>query len=57
VQEGNLEVSLGRVTHRLAADDCLAMQLNEPTTFRNRTRKPARYIVVITSERARATRR
>jgi hypothetical protein len=28
-------------------DDCLAMQLNEPTVFRNRTRGPVRYIVVL----------
>lgn len=47
VQEGSIEVTVGRTTHRLTADDCLAMQLNEPTAFRNRTRKPARYIVVI----------
>jgi hypothetical protein len=31
----------------LGADDCLAMQLDAPVTFRNRTRKPARYIVVL----------
>lgn len=54
VQQGSLEVTLGRVTHRLAADDCLAMQLNEPVTFRNRTRKSARYLVVIAAERGRA---
>jgi uncharacterized cupin superfamily protein len=57
VQEGNLEVTLGSVTYRLAPDDCLAMQLDEPTAFRNRTRKPARYIVIIASERSRAPRR
>jgi len=45
------------VTHRLSKDDCLAMQLNEPTSFRNRTRRPARYIVVLASEHARASRR
>jgi transcriptional regulator with XRE-family HTH domain len=57
VQQGSLEVTLGRVTHRLAEDDCLAMRLDAPTAFRNRTRKPARYIVIVASERARATRR
>jgi transcriptional regulator with XRE-family HTH domain len=56
VQEGAIEVTLGTITYRLAEDDCLAMQLNEPTAFRNRTRKPARYIVVIASERSRASR-
>jgi transcriptional regulator with XRE-family HTH domain len=57
VQEGAVEVTLGRVTHRLAAGDCLAMQLDAPSAFRNRTRKAARYVVVITSDRARVPRR
>ena len=57
VREGTIEVTLGSVIYRLAEDDCLAMQLNEPTAFRNRTRKPARYIVVIATERSRASRR
>jgi transcriptional regulator with XRE-family HTH domain len=57
VQQGSIEVTLGRVTHRLAEDDCLAMQLDAPTAFRNRTRRPARYIVVIAGERPRTTRR
>ena len=57
VQEGSIEVTLGSVTYRLAEDDCLAMQLDAPTAYRNRTRKPARYLVIIVSERARAPRR
>ena len=57
VQEGSIEVTLGRVTYRLGEDDCLTMRLDEPTTFRNRTRKPARYVVIIASERSRASRR
>ena len=57
VQEGSLEVALGGVTYRLSEDDCLAMQLNEPIAYRNRTRKPARYIVIIATERSRASRR
>jgi transcriptional regulator with XRE-family HTH domain len=56
IQEGNIELTIGRVTHRLEAGDCIAMQLNEPTAFRNRTRKPARYIVVISADRERARR-
>ena len=56
VQQGRVDVTLGRTTYRLSKDDCLAMQLNEPTTFRNRTRKPARYFVIIATERARAWR-
>ena len=57
VQEGNIEVTVGNVTYRLAKDDCLAMQLDEPITFRNRTRKAARYIVVLASEHPRTSRR
>jgi len=57
VQEGAIEVTLGRVTHRLGEDDCLAMRLDTPTAFRNRTRKPARYLVIIASDRSRAPRR
>ena len=54
----SMAISLGtRVTYRLAEDDCLAMRLNEPTAFRNRTRKPARYLVIIASERSHAPRR
>jgi len=54
--EGSIEVTLGKVTHRLDADDCLAMRVNAPTTFRNRTRKPARYIVAVAAERTRTWR-
>lgn len=57
IQEGLLEITVGRVTHRLEKDDCLAMQLDEPTTFRNRTRKPTRYVVVLSGERTRSARR
>jgi transcriptional regulator with XRE-family HTH domain len=54
VQQGSIEVTLGNTIHRLAQDDCLAMQLNQPMNFRNRTRNSARYIVIIASARARA---
>jgi len=57
VQEGAVEVTLGQLTHRLAEDDCLAMRLDEPTAFRNPTRKPARYLVILAGERSRAPRR
>jgi hypothetical protein len=49
VQEGAIEVTVGKTTYPLAQDDCLAMQLDAPVTFRNRSRKPARYIVVLAS--------
>ena len=57
VQSGTIEITVGRETHRLSADDCLAMQLNAPTAFHNPTRKPARYIVVLTTDRSAAARR
>jgi transcriptional regulator with XRE-family HTH domain len=57
LQEGSMELSVGRDIYRLTKDDCLAFELDAPTTFRNRTRKAARYVVVITSEPARRTRR
>jgi transcriptional regulator with XRE-family HTH domain len=57
VQEGGVEVTLGSTAYDLTEGDCLAMQLNQPTAFRNRTRQPARYIVVIASERPWTSRR
>jgi transcriptional regulator with XRE-family HTH domain len=56
VQSGQLELTIGRETHTLAADDCLAMTLDAPVIFRNRTRKPVHYVVVLASPRARAAR-
>ena len=49
VRAGAIEVTVGKVTHALGADDCLAMTLDAPVTFRNRTRKVARYVVVLSS--------
>ena len=47
VLQGALEVTLGKSRHELGAGDCLAMVLDQPITFRNRTEKPARYAVII----------
>lgn len=49
---GRLQVTLGNEQHRLDAGDCLAMLLDRPTVFANRTRHPARYVVVISVETA-----
>jgi hypothetical protein len=49
VRQGAIEVTVGKVTHRLAEDDCLAMQLDAPVTFRNRTRRAAHYVVVLSA--------
>jgi len=51
VQQGRIDFTIGKVTYRLEADDCLAVELNAPTAFRNPTRKSARYIVVIATDR------
>ena len=47
VLHGSLEVTLGKTRHELGAGDCLAMVLDQPITFRNRTDKPSRYAVII----------
>jgi transcriptional regulator with XRE-family HTH domain len=54
VQEGAIELTVGKNIYRLSEDDCFAMKLDAPTAFRNPTRKRARYIVTLATERARA---
>ncbi|HEX2885684.1 helix-turn-helix domain-containing protein [Vineibacter terrae] len=50
VLDGRIEVTVGEQTHELAAGDCLAFVLDRPTAYRNRTRKPARYAVVMVAD-------
>jgi transcriptional regulator with XRE-family HTH domain len=57
VRHGRIEVTVGTVTYRLEKDDCLAMHLDAPIAYRNRTRSQAQYVVVITSERPRSVER
>ncbi len=57
VQDGRIEVTVGETTYRLTEDDCLAMRLDKPIAFANRTRSPARYVVAIASEHTRSVRR
>ena len=52
VLEGEIVVTVGEVIHELGAGDCLAMLLDRPVTFDNRTHEHARYAVVIVSEPA-----
>ena len=47
VLEGAIDITLGEECHRLREGDCLAMQLDGLTIFHNRTRKPARYALVL----------
>jgi transcriptional regulator with XRE-family HTH domain len=44
---GAIDVTVGDERHELRTGDCLAFTLDRPTAYRNRTRKPARYAVVI----------
>ncbi len=47
VLQGRIDVSVGDQQHRLDEGDCLALVLDQPVAFANRTRKPARYAVVL----------
>jgi transcriptional regulator with XRE-family HTH domain len=47
VLSGKIDVTVGEREYELDAGDCLAFVLDTPTAYRNRTRKPARYVVVI----------
>jgi transcriptional regulator with XRE-family HTH domain len=47
VLSGRMRVTVGDEQYDLDAGDCLAMQLDRPTSFANRTRQRARYAVVI----------
>ena len=57
VRQGRIEVTVGTIVWRLEKDDCLAMRLDAPVTYRNRARSQARYIVVLGSERLRSVAR
>lgn len=50
VLEGRIDVTVGEEQNVLNAGDCLALVLDRPVVYRNRTRRPARYAVVITSQ-------
>ena len=53
VLEGVLEMELGDEFFRLWAGDCLMMRFDRPTLFRNPTRHPTRYAVIISHAAAR----
>jgi transcriptional regulator with XRE-family HTH domain len=52
VLEGGVEVTVGKVTHRLEVGDCLAMRVDRPTAFLNPADRPARYLVALTADSA-----
>jgi transcriptional regulator with XRE-family HTH domain len=49
VLAGRLDITHGKNLYHLNAGDCLAMRLDEPIAFANRTRRPTRYAVVVTT--------
>jgi transcriptional regulator with XRE-family HTH domain len=50
IVDGNIELTLGEETYRLAAGDCLSMRLDQPTVFRNLAEQPARYVVALATD-------
>lgn len=50
--DGEIEITVAGVVHRLGAGDCLFMRLTDRNSFRNASGKPARYAVVLTLEPA-----
>ena len=50
VLKGAIDITLGDERHRLREGDCLAMELDRPTTIHNPTRTAARYAVVVASQ-------
>jgi transcriptional regulator with XRE-family HTH domain len=45
--EGEMELTIGEDVQRLATGDCLFMQNDQPVTFFNPGRAPARYAVIL----------
>lgn len=54
ILEGALEMSIGTETHALNSGDCLHMRFEEPMTFRNASKAPVRYAVVLAHGRSSA---
>ncbi len=52
--EGTVALTVGDDRHELAAGDCLAMRLDRPILFHNPAGQPARYLVALTTDTARA---
>ena len=50
IVEGEIELALGDETWRLLAGDCLCMDIEQPTIFRNPSDRAARYLVALTAD-------
>jgi transcriptional regulator with XRE-family HTH domain len=57
VLSGEIELTVDGTTQQLSSGDCLAMTVDQPITFRNTTKRPARYAAVTVAEPAPAARR
>jgi len=56
VIEGRIEVRMRDAVHALAAGDCLAMRVDEASSFRNPLAKAARYLVATAPTRRQSSR-
>ncbi len=50
VLEGEIDVTIGQQCHQLGEGDCLALLLDQPVMYHNRSAQIARYAVVIASD-------
>ncbi|WP_205789638.1 helix-turn-helix domain-containing protein [Microvirga makkahensis] len=50
IVEGEIELGLGDETWRLLAGDCLCMDIEQPTIFRNLSHRSARYLVALAAD-------
>lgn len=57
ILEGEIDLSVGSDTHRLATGDCLSMRLDQPVVFRNPADRPARYVVALAADATGPSRR
>lgn len=48
--EGEIELGLGDETYRLFVGDCLCMDIEQPTIFRNPSNQCARYLVALAAD-------
>lgn len=49
ILEGKMHITVGAQTWQLGTGDCLAMELGNHIVFHNPSRKPARYVLALTS--------
>lgn len=53
ILEGKIDITVGTDTYSLEPGDCLAFRLDRSTAFHNPHRKPARYMVALTTDASR----